>query len=187
MTSKARGDPPGTEFLAEVEQHSGQPVSRCFQCRKCTNGCPLAFDADYLPNQVMRMIQRGLRDELLRSRAIWICASCQTCTTRCPNDIDVARSMDTLRQLSRAAGVPAGEPDIVEFHDAFLDSVRRHGRVFELGMVGRYKLQTGQLGTDLRLGLTMLRKGKLKLRPPGVEGKHEVRALIDRSRPRPGR
>ncbi len=92
----------------------------------------LAFAMDALPHQVVRMIQLGLRDEVLRSRAIWVCAGCQTCTTRCPNDVDLARLMDSLRQLGRGSGVPAADAKVSAFHEAFLDSIRRHGRVFEL-------------------------------------------------------
>lgn len=175
--------PDGT-FLGAVETRSGEKVSRCYQCRKCTNGCPLAFAMDFMPNQVMRMIQLGLEDEILRSGTIWICASCQTCTTRCPNDIDIAHLMDTLRQLSREAGAVPAEQKIVKFHDAFLDSVRRHGRLFELGMVGRYKLTTLDLFSGARLGIEMVKKGKLKFLPAGIRGKREIRAMFDKPRER---
>src|SRR3990172_4909871 len=92
---------PASDFLVDVEARSGQKVSACYQCRKCTNGCPLAFAMDVMPNQVMRMAQLGLGEELLGCKTIWICASCQTCTTRCPNDIDIAHLMDSLRQMSQ--------------------------------------------------------------------------------------
>ncbi|HID74829.1 MAG TPA: heterodisulfide reductase subunit C [Planctomycetaceae bacterium] len=172
---------PDSDFFGAVEAKSGEPVSACYQCRKCTNGCPLAFAMDVMPNQVMRMIQLGLREEVLQSHTIWICASCQTCTTRCPNDIDIAHVMDTLRQLSMELGVEVAEPNVVKFHKAFLDSLRRHGRVFELGMVGRYKLATMDLFSDAALAWEMLKRGKLKFLPAGIQGKREVRAMFDRS------
>jgi len=168
---------PDSAFLSAVESRSGEPVSRCYQCRKCTNGCPLAFAMDVMPNQVMRMVQLGLEDELLQSKTIWICASCQTCTTRCPNDIDIAHLMDTLRQLSREAGV-AAESKVVKFHEAFLDSVRRHGRVFELGMVGQYKLKSLDLFGGAKVGLEMIKRGKLKFLPSGIKGKQEIREMF---------
>jgi len=135
---------------------------------------------DIMPNQVMRMIQFGLWEELLRSKTIWICASCQTCTARCPNDIDIAHVMDTLRQMSREAGVPAGGEKIVKFHEAFLDSVRRHGRLFELGMVGRYKLSSFDFFGGAKIGMEMVKKGKLKFLPPGIKGKREIREMFDK-------
>jgi len=173
---------PGPDFLQLVEERSGEPVSSCYHCRKCTNGCPLALAMDVMPNQVMRMIQLGLEDELLRSKAIWVCASCQTCTTRCPNDIDIAHVMDSLRQLNRARGVPAGEDKVVKFHNAFLQSVRSHGRVFEAGMVGWYKLATRDFFGDTGIALEMLKRGKLKFLPDRIKGRREVREMFDKKR-----
>ena len=171
---------PDFGFLEAVEARSGEKVSRCYQCRKCANGCPVAFAMDVKPNQVMRMVQLGLEDELLRSKTIWICASCQTCTTRCPNDIDIAHLMDSLRQLSLEAGVPVGEEKVVKFHKAFLDSIRRHGRVFELEMVGLYKLAARDFFGDTKVALEMLKRGKLKFLPSGIRGKREVREMFSK-------
>jgi len=185
MNSSMPGTPavqPESAFLAAVEARSGERVSRCFQCGKCSNGCPLAFAMDLKPNQIMRMVQLGLEEELLRSKTIWICAGCQTCTTRCPNDIDIAHLMDSLRQLSQEAGVPPAEPKVVKFHEAFLDSIRRHGRVYELGMVARYKLCTLDLLSDTKLAWKMLKKGKLRFLPSGVEGKKEIRRMFEKQR-----
>jgi len=168
---------PDAAFALLVEAKSGEPVSSCYQCRKCTNGCPAAFAMDLKPNQVMRAVQLGLEKEVLRSKAIWVCASCQACTTRCPNDIDIAHVMDTLRQLSREAGV-AAESKVVKFHEAFLDSVRRHGRVFELGMVGRYKMAVFEPFADTKIAWDMLKRGKLKFLPKRIQGKREVREMF---------
>ena len=169
---------PDSGLLARVESRSGEKVSLCYQCRKCTNGCPLAFAMDVMPNQVMRMIQLGLEEDLFRSKTIWVCASCQTCTTRCPNDIDIAHLVDTLRQLSLEAGVPPAEPKVVKFHNAFLDSLRRNGRVFELGMVGQYKLTAGDLFSDTKMAWEMLKRGKLKFLPARIKAKQEVRDMF---------
>ena len=173
---------PDSAFLAVLEARSGESVSRCYQCRKCTNGCPLAFAMDIMPNQVMRMAQLGLRDELLRSKTIWICSACQTCTTRCPNDIDIAHLMDSLRQLSQESGVPPAEESILRFHESVLGSIYRHGRLFELGMVARYKLAARDPLGDAKLGWEMLKKGKLKFWPAGIQGKREVRAMFRKGR-----
>jgi heterodisulfide reductase subunit C len=175
---------PEQGFLAAVEARSGEKVSRCYHCRKCTNGCPVSFAMDVMPNQVMRMIQLGLEEELLGSKTIWVCASCQTCTTRCPNDIDIAHVMDTLRQLSQEAGAAAGEPNVVKFHKAFLDSIRRHGRVSELEMVGLYKLAARDFfgAGDTKVAWEMFKRGKLKLLPENIQGKAEVRNMFPKKK-----
>ena len=137
---------------------------------------------DLLPSDAMLAIQLGMREEVLRSKTIWICASCQTCTARCPNDIDVAGVMDTLRQLSQESGVAAGEERVVRFHRAFLASVRRHGRAYELGLAARYKLSTRDFFSDTGLGMKMLRRGKLALLPARMKGRRDVREMFDRKK-----
>lgn len=169
---------PDPGLLAAVEARSGEKVSLCYQCRKCTNGCPVSFALDVMPNQVMRMIQLGLDDELLRSKTIWVCASCQTCTARCPNDIDIAHVMDTLRQMSQEAGLPSAEENVVKFHKAFLNSIRRHGRVFEAEMVALYKLAARDFFGDTKVAAKMLTRGKLKFWPENIRGKAEVREMF---------
>lgn len=87
------------EFLKKVEDVSGQKIYACYQCGKCSAGCPAADDMDMLPNQVIRSIQLG-NDEVLTCKTIWLCASCFTCGTRCPHGIDIAKVMEALRQLT---------------------------------------------------------------------------------------
>ena len=88
------------EFLEETEAASGQKVRICYQCGKCSAGCPVGFAMDLLPNQVMRLIQLGLKDEALSCSTIWLCASCMTCMARCPKGVDLAKVMEALRLLS---------------------------------------------------------------------------------------
>ena len=157
---------------------SGLNIQDCYQCQKCSSGCPVAFAMDYKPNQVMQMVLLGMKERALSCKTIWVCASCYTCSTRCPNDIDIAKVMDWLRQSVLREGVPPAEKEVPLFHAAFLDSIRNHGRVYELGMMARYKMKTGKFLDDMKLGWKMLRKGKLKLFPSGVRRKKEIRGLF---------
>ena len=167
-------------FRVEVERLSGAPVSTCFQCMKCTNGCPVSYAMDIAPNRLMRMIQIGMRERVLSSSMIWICASCETCTTRCPNDIDVARVMDSLRQMSLKAKTVA-EPRVPMFHNAFLAALKRTGRVHELEMISRYKIKSRNLLADARLGWEMFKRGRLKLIPEKIARLDEVREIFEQS------
>src|SRR4030066_2304510 len=109
---------PNPGFRKQVEELGGQKVSACFQCEKCTNGCPLVFAMDIVPHKLIRSVHLGLKDEVLNSDTIWVCASCETCTTRCPNGIDIARLMDTLKEIALQEGV--AENASAAFHRAFL-------------------------------------------------------------------
>src|SRR4030043_2088707 len=126
-------------FLSEIIAASGVSLQACYQCQKCSAGCPVVDAMDLLPNQVLRHIQYGHRERVLGSKTIWICASCQTCSVRCPNDIDIAKVMDTLRHLSLKSGLKAGEGEIPIFHSVFLDSIKATGRIHELSLILRFK------------------------------------------------
>ncbi|MBN1516520.1 4Fe-4S dicluster domain-containing protein [Candidatus Sumerlaeota bacterium] len=154
-----------TAFLEEVERRSGAPVGACLQCHKCSTGCPIAPEMDLLSSQVMRMVQLGLDEETLASKAIWLCASCEACTTRCPMEIDIAGVMDTLRMLAVERKAAAPDERVRTFNDSFLKSVRRHGRVFELGMMTAYKLRTRDFFSDVDKVPAMLAKRKLSFLP----------------------
>ncbi|MDH5383981.1 MAG: 4Fe-4S dicluster domain-containing protein [Candidatus Aminicenantes bacterium] len=86
-------------FVEKVQELSGQNLLACYQCGKCSAGCPAVSEMDILPNQIIRFAQLGLKDELLASKAIWICASCLTCNARCPKGINIAEVIEALRQI----------------------------------------------------------------------------------------
>jgi heterodisulfide reductase subunit C len=152
-------------FLEEVEARSGSPVGACFQCHKCSTGCPTAPEMDLLASQIMRLVHLGEEREVLESQAIWLCASCEACTTRCPMGIDVAAVMDALRMMAVEQQVAIPDARGEKFNRSFLASVRRHGRVFELGMMTAYKLRSGDLVSDVDKFPQMLAKGKISLLP----------------------
>ncbi|MFH1741505.1 MAG: 4Fe-4S dicluster domain-containing protein [bacterium] len=168
-------------LLRDVERRSGTPVSACLQCHKCSTGCPIGPEMDYLPSQIMRLIHLGEESEILKSKAIWLCASCEACTTRCPMEIDIAGVMDTLRIMAveRKAAVPDARGE--QFNRSFLSSVRRHGRVFELGMLTAYKIRCRDFFADMDKAPTMLAKGRLSLRPNRSGSAGEVRKVFQRA------
>lgn len=86
-------------FVAKIEEISGQNLLSCYQCGKCSAGCPAVSQMDILPNQIIRYAQLGFKDELLRSKSIWICASCFTCNARCPKGINIAEVIEAIRQI----------------------------------------------------------------------------------------
>ncbi len=154
-------------FAEAIRAQIGENIHRCWQCVKCTSGCPLAEQFDLAPNQVMRALQ--LNDaSVLESRAIWLCASCHTCATRCPRDIDVTSVMDALRIEARRRGVRPAIPEIHAFNSIFMRLAGFFGRVPEALLMGVFNLARGKLFRDAGLGWQLLRRGRLKLVPAFV-------------------
>ena len=153
------------DLAQRVLRETGQNVYLCYQCEKCTSGCPLAEFFDWQPNQIMRAVQLGDTDIALGSETTWLCASCQTCTTRCPQGIDVAAVMDFLTREALSQGVKPAVPEVAKFNSAFMREIRLWRRAYELGLMAELKLRTGRLTQDIDLGLRMLRKRKMPLLP----------------------
>ncbi|MCL6449068.1 MAG: 4Fe-4S dicluster domain-containing protein [Armatimonadetes bacterium] len=172
-------------FCAEVEEISGQDVRRCYQCGKCTAGCPLAFTMDLAPNQVMRMVQLGMENEVLNSQAVWLCAYCLTCTVRCPRQISVGDVMDGLRILARQKGILGSGRGrrVALFNESFLASVKRLGRLYEFGAMLLYNLKSGRLFQNADVGLKMFLRGKLKLGTTRVKKIAEMRNIFKQRLP----
>jgi len=122
----------------------------------------------------------GDKERVLRSSTIWLCVGCQTCVTRCPMKIDIPRVMDTLREISIKEKIASKEPNITVFHQLFLDSVKKWGRVHELELIGFYKLKSGTLFQDIQVGQKMFLKGKLNLLPEIVKGKRRIREIFNK-------
>jgi heterodisulfide reductase subunit C len=152
-------------IIQEVEELSSQDVRNCYQCGKCSAGCPIAEDMDLLPNQVMRLLQLGLTDEALRSKTIWLCASCETCTTRCPREVDLASVMDALRNLAIREGICSPERKITFFNRIFLSLIKKYGRVFEMELIGIFNTGTLNFFKDITKAPKLFFKGRLKLWP----------------------
>jgi heterodisulfide reductase subunit C len=161
----------GDYFLKRIQGEAGVDISACYQCERCTNACPVSHYMDIKPHQVMRYIQLGWREELMKSATIWICLSCEMCTTYCPNEVDVAETINHLRNLAARSSVPPEHESLAVFHQTFLDVLKKSGRVNEIRLMSAYyahpkilreKAAEGSLKEELLVGMTLLRKGRLR-------------------------
>jgi heterodisulfide reductase subunit C len=167
------------KFGKQVSDLSHQNLQRCYYCLRCSAGCPAAYAMDYAPAQILRLVQLGQKDTLLHSSAIWLCIGCETCGTRCPNEIHAGAVIDALRQIALQEGVPAAERSVFKLHEAFLDSIRTWGRLHELTMILQHKITSRDLFSNLDMGLDMFIKGKIHPLPKRIKGMDEVKALFD--------
>ncbi len=174
---------PTSEFLRRVEAESGVKAGACYGCKRCSNGCPVTFAMDYHPYQVVRYVQLGLPERLENSRTIWVCASCQTCLTRCPNEVDLPRLMDYLKETVVKRKLPVEEKRTKLFHRLFLREIKARGRVFEGSLMTRYLIQSGAMFgpeamANAKLGLAMFKRGRMKLLPAGTKDRRWLKGVF---------
>ena len=178
MTAEPHGAAAHT--LANELMHStGLNPAKCYQCGKCSAGCPMAEEMNYGPHQIIRLVQMGQVDRLFADDSIWLCATCETCTARCPNSCDPARMIDGLRELSLRRAPSAGNRRVKAFNKAFLWNVRTLGRLYEVGAIAGYKMLTGALFDDVLAVPGMLAREKLALIPKKIDGVEHVRQIFD--------
>ena len=103
-------------LAAELRSTTGQNPAECYQCGKCSAGCPMAVETRLRPHDVMRLINVDRRETLLANESIWLCLTCETCTERCPNGCDPARTMDALREMAVAASPGSAPRAVLAFH-----------------------------------------------------------------------
>jgi heterodisulfide reductase subunit C len=143
---------------------------------------------DVMPNQLVRMLQLGHAPEAMRTDAIWACVSCQTCSTRCPKSVDCAGIMDALRELSLQRGVASrAQQQVVAFQQAFLENIRRNGRLDEIELIAEFKLRALRHEPSLRflfkdsmLAPALQKRRKLHLRGEKVKDRAVVRRIFER-------
>jgi heterodisulfide reductase subunit C len=166
-------------FLVEVlNTPGGAEVLQCYQCGTCAGSCPVLDEMEYGPRRIMHMIQAGMKEEVLTAHDMWFCVSCYSCANRCPRGIEITDLMAALRNMALTQGY--ADDKEAEFGQAFADTVKTHGRMFEPELMLRYYLRTWDilgLLSMVPLGIQMLLKGKLPFLPERVRNPQEVRAL----------
>jgi heterodisulfide reductase subunit C2 len=171
---------------AAMQQPAETDVRNCYQCGKCSAGCPLAEQMDLLPHQLVRLVQMGRIERALRSEAIWKCVSCMTCSARCPKSVDCAALIDTLRQSAVQRRMASEERlRTVVFQKTFLDNIRRNGRLCELELIGAFKTRTflkdknfPLLFKDAGLAPQLMKRRKFHLRGERVKDRQLVRRIF---------
>ncbi|MFZ4549195.1 MAG: 4Fe-4S dicluster domain-containing protein [Bacteroidales bacterium] len=168
----------------EIRRETGVIVNKCYQCGKCSAGCPVATEMEYPPSLVMRMLQTEDPlhvEKLLKSMSIWLCVSCEMCLTRCPMEIDIPSLMDFMRQKSyRAKKTNPQAKKIISFHKSFLDSINYTGRLYEMGLIVDYKMRTGAMMQDVAVAPKMFVKGKLNPIPEFIKGRKKIAAIFNK-------
>ncbi|THB78621.1 MAG: heterodisulfide reductase [Desulfobacteraceae bacterium] len=140
-------------------------VQACIQCGTCSGSCPNTFAMDHTPRKLWRMVLGDQAQSVLASKTFILCSSCYTCTLRCPRGLPLTEAMARLVQLARKAN-PLLFKKSHAFYDAFLQSVKNHGRVNEAGFMTHYFFTMKDPLLPLKftpLGVKLMRKGKVAM------------------------
>jgi heterodisulfide reductase subunit C2 len=184
-TSEIHYDHTREGLLTEIKSHTEVDISECYQCGKCSAGCPLVSEMDFPPSLMARMIQTDSAEfdrKVLNSYSIWVCLTCNTCYSRCPMEIDIPKVMDYLREKSFISGTYNKKArNIIAFHKAFLKSIEVNGRLHELGLIAYYKILSLRLMQDVVLAPAMLFKGKLHLLPERVKNMKNIHSVFKKT------
>lgn len=160
---------------------TGQNPNLCYQCGKCSAGCPLRNYMDLSPNRAVRLVQLGKGELVLNSNTIWLCAGCMTCASRCPKNFDLHRFMDGMRELALKKGIKPKEKKVASFHSSSLNQIKKYGKLNEFGMVFDYKLKTFDLLQDVENSPKMILNGKISLIPHSVKDKLKIKEIFNKS------
>jgi len=168
-------------FLKRLIDITSQNPSQCYQCGKCSAGCPVRDFLETPPNRIVRFVQLGLYELALTSASIWLCAGCLTCTSRCPKNFDLAKFMDALRQIAVQDKIEPADKKVFKFHKAFMNQVKKHGRSYELGLIRDYKLSTGDFLQDIDAAPSAFMKGKISITPHNIKDKEKIKKIINKA------
>jgi heterodisulfide reductase subunit C len=174
-------------FVNEVIEAGGEKAHVCYQCGTCTAGCPTVYAMDYTPRQIMRMVNLGMKKQVLESDTIWLCASCYTCQTRCPRGVEITSIMAALKSLAIKEGVHVANRRGPIFCNSFVEIAMSYGRMFEpLLMIkfaykseGSLKGALKHLMKNTSLGLELTKKGKMAFLPHKIRGREQIRKIYE--------
>jgi heterodisulfide reductase subunit C len=158
----------------------GDRISRCLQCGTCTGSCPVSYAMDISPRKVIALFRAAQVEEILRSRTIWICASCYMCTTRCPQAIKITDLLYALKRTALDTGLYPERFPVYQLSKNFVKIVNRYGRNAEMLLLARYYLRENPFAL-LRLaplGWRMLRRGRVSLAPRKIKGLAAIRTIL---------
>jgi heterodisulfide reductase subunit C2 len=179
MTITIKKEDKGHRLIEQVQVISGVNIHACLQCKKCTNGCPVAAYTASSPSEIIKRLQLGAGKELLDEELIWTCASCGTCFSRCPMEINMADVMDALRVLAEANGAVRPSGNMPLMNKILLGTIKAFGRTYDLGAMALYKAGTSTYGKDLDKVPAILKKGKIALLPPKGADKKTVKRIFN--------
>ncbi len=163
-----------------ILKDTGINIYECWQCAKCSSGCPCVESMDIPPHRIVRLLQLNRVERVIESNALWTCSGCRTCAHRCPNDIPINQILDWVSQncRDRKRSITKKGKNSLFFHRLFLHSVKRTGKLDEAQALGIYQLKTGSWKSNFKMGLQMFLKGRLKPFVKKIRDRQSIKSIF---------
>ncbi|MGF7185923.1 heterodisulfide reductase subunit C [Desulfitispora alkaliphila] len=168
-------------FYREVKQLPGcENISDCIQCGTCSGSCPTCYEMELTPRKIINLIRAGEREQVLSSNSMWICASCYSCTARCPRGIVITDMMYALKNLAITSGATDSKAEAPNFYCTFNEVVESSGRMNEGMLITKFALKTNpkKLFDYAPIGIKLLKKKKLVLFPPRLKNRAQFKKIV---------
>jgi len=169
------------DFLRHVHAiPKGDKIDQCLQCGTCSASCPASAAMQYPPRAVLAALRAGMLDRVFESNTVWLCASCYSCTVRCPAGIPFTEVMYELKRLGIRKGLLNKRYSGIALAESFVDVVEKHGRSVDAELIRRFILRTHpfKIFSFMPLGWKMFRKGRVALRPRKIAGIANLRKMM---------
>jgi len=167
-------------FLADrIAKEADVKLYECYQCGKCSAGCPMAGSFDLMPRQIVHLMHLGDMDSVMKSKSIWLCASCHTCVERCPHDIDIPTLIEKSRMEAQKRGICAVR-NVKLFNDIFTETIRGFGKSQEVILEGAYNVTSGRLLQDMANVPAMLQKEIVRPELNSVKDRDHIRDIMNK-------
>lgn len=162
---------------------NGDKIKTCLQCGTCSGTCPVSYAMDMTPRRMIALYRAGEIQDVLTSRSLWLCASCYSCTVRCPMDIKITDMIYALKRVASKRGITSPHFPVHKLSKAFVRQIYRYGRNWELGLGAEYFLRARfvKLFTSAGYGWGLFRRGRLALLPGRIRRIRDVRAIIQKA------
>ena len=168
------------EFKQEVLRLAGPEMLTCIQCGTCSASCPTAHLMNPSIRKLVKLCLEGRKEEALHNETLWLCTSCLLCTVRCPRGIRPKAVVSALKDIAERESVRGRDASYEEF---FLKQIKNYGRIAELPLTAEFLLAYPQAAVQsMQMGLELISKGKIGARVDRIEGRDEVKRILEELR-----
>jgi heterodisulfide reductase subunit C len=171
-------------FLKQVKDiPAGERIKRCIQCGTCTGSCPVSYAMDISPREVIALFRAGELETIMKSRTIWICASCYACTTRCPSGIKITDIVYALKRTAMEKNYHSKAHQVQILANLFVKNLMRYGRLHEGTLIGNYFVRTNvwRLFSLIPLGRKMIERKRIALFPKKIKAHKALSRIIKKA------